>query len=223
MTRKLLILIPALILLSAMACCTAWFFAALIHVLSEEEIVLDTKVPLEPGQLSMDSTVEEWTDLAVQMLEEQGGHVSPSLGELRVNLVCSPPPQEPTLEGVYVFLDDAYFDGIVPGMRAAQVYFVRSTDAVSMQIVDLPLRRHPKRLELDAIRVGLRDALRMAQQHGGDSFQAKVKNNCRIHLRLYEYLWRISYMGGGDGLPSLEGPTIYIDARTGKVLHNQPQ
>ena len=222
MTRRRWILIPVVILLSVFMCCTACFFAALAYEIRQEgsETVLKTEVPLQPGQLPMESTVEEWYDLAVQMLEEQGWDLSPNLVEFSVHLVCSPLPQKPTLRGLYIFFHDAYFDGTMPSTKSAYMSFKPSIDAVSIEITNYPLRWHRKHLELDAIKVGWRDALRIAQQHGGDSFQARVQNLCRVGLSLDDHRWSVKYSTGGDDLPYSAGPTIRIDGRTGEVLEN---
>lgn len=222
MTRERWMLISVVTVVFVIACCLVWFLAGFVADILEDypRTIVETKVALEPGQLSMDSTLEEWYDLGVQVLEEQGWDVSPNLSQISVDLVCSPLPQEPTLRRVYMHFADAYFAGIVPSTKFARVDFEPSIDAASMEIAYQPLRWYKKYLEVARIKVGWREATRIAQQHGGDSFQGKVQNSCHIDLWLYEYRWRISYSGGGGGLSSSTGPTIWIDARTGKVLDN---
>ena len=162
----------------------------------------------------MDPTVEEWTDLAVRMLQEQVVD-SPTLTHLWMNLTCLPPPQEPTLRGVRVYFDDASSSGFLPSARFAYVWFNYTTDMVAMYAAEYPLDRPREPLQLDAVKVGWRDALRIAQQHGGDSFQTKTQDVCNINLWLGDYGWRIEYMAEG-----VEDLSISIDAGTGEVLEN---
>jgi hypothetical protein len=222
MTPQRLMVISAVTVVLVIVCCLVWFLAGFVADILEDypETILQTETIFEPGQFGIDSTINEWYDLGVRMLGEQGWDASPNLTQLSVDLVCSPLPQKPILRRVSMHFADAYFAGIVPSTKFAEMHFEPSIHTVSMEIAYEPLRWYQKHLEVGVIKVGWHEAIRIAQQHGGDSFQDKMQSVCHIDLWLYEYRWRISYSGGGDGLHPSAGPTIWIDARTGKVLSN---
>jgi hypothetical protein len=217
MTRERLMLMSAVAVILVFVCCLAWFLAGFIDTIREvySETMVETEVALEPGQLSTDSTVEEWYDLAVQMLEEQGWNVSPDLALLYARFQCMPKSQQLVLDSVHMRFAGADFTGI----KFGEIYLWPANRTASIEIAREPLRWRHANIDTTRIKIDWRQALEIGEQHAGTAFLREVEDRCLIGLQLDEYMWRVSYGDSGASSPWI-GPTICIDATTGKVLDN---
>ena len=217
MTRQRLMLISTVAGVLAIVCCLAWFWAWLVDTIREtySETVVETEVALEPSQLSTDSTVEEWYDLAVQMLEEQGWNVSPDLALLYARFQCMPKSQQLALDSVHMRFAGAYLTGI----KFGEVYLWPANRTASIEIAREPLRWRHANIDTTRIEIDWRQALEIGEQHTGTAFLKEVGDRCLVGLDLDENVWQVSYGDSGASSPWI-GPTISIDARTGKVLDN---
>jgi hypothetical protein len=217
MTRKRLMLISAVPAILVFVCCLVWFLAWLVDTIREiySETVVETEVALEPGQLSMDSTMEEWYNLGVKMLGEQGWNDSPDLALLYARFQCTPESQQPVLDSVRMWFARAYFTGI----KFGEVCLWPANGTASVEIAREPLRWRHANVDTTRIEIGWRQALEIGEQHTGTAFLREVGDRCLVGLQLDEYMWRVSYGDSGTSSPWI-GPTIWIDATTGKVLDN---
>jgi hypothetical protein len=219
MARKWWILIPVALVVLVVVCCLVWFVAGLVAAVLEDypETMLEDEAAVEPGQLSSDSTVEEWYHLAVHILEEHEWQVSPNLTGLYLSLQCAPDSHEPVLHSVHMQFADAYFVGIIPSIKFGDVYLQSANATASVAIAYHPLRWRHKEIDIATINVGWRQALEISQQQDGATFQREVGDRCTVGLNLDDHEWRVSY-GDSGASPRWIGPTIWIDARTGTVL-----
>jgi hypothetical protein len=221
MTRKRLMLISAAIAVLVVVCCLIWFLVGFVADILEDypRTILQTETALEPGQFRIDSTVTQWYDLGVHMLQEHGWDVSPDLTRLYASLQCTSKSQEPVLKNVHMQFADAYFSGIIPGIKFGDVYLRSANETASVEIAYQPLRWRHTSVDTTRIKVDWRQALEIAQQHTGSSFLREAGDRCLVGLALDRDVWEVSYGDSGASSPWI-GPTISIDARTGKVLGN---
>jgi hypothetical protein len=222
MTRQRLMLISAATVVVVIVCCFVWFLAGFVADIPEDypETILQTEVSLGPAQFGTDSTTQEWYNLSVNMLQEYEWDVSPNLTHLYAVLQCTPKSQEPVLDTVHMQFADAYFIGIVPSIKFGDVYLRSANETASVEIAYQPLRWRHTNIDTTKIEIDWRQALEIGQQHTGVAFLREVGDRCLVGLQLDEYMWRVSYGDSGVSSPWI-GPTIWIDARTGKVLDNQ--
>jgi hypothetical protein len=213
MTRQRLMLISAVLVILVFLCCLVWFLAAMLD--DYPETIVETEVAVKPGQLSMDSTLEEWYDLGVQMLQEHEWDVSLDLTHLYASLQCTSKSQELVLDTVHMQFVGANFTGI----KLGEVYLQPANGTASVQINYEPLRWRHADIDTTRIKVDWRQALEIAQQHTGSSFLREAGDRCLVGLALDRDVWEVSYGDSGASSPWI-GPTISIDARTGKVLGN---
>jgi hypothetical protein len=198
-------------------CCSVWFLAWFVDTIREiySETVVETEVALEPGQLSMDSSMEEWYNLGVQMLGEQGWNDSPDLTLLYARFRCTPESQQPVLDSVHMWFARTYFTGI----KFGEVYLQPANGTASVEIAYEPLRWRHTNIDTTRIKVDWHQALEIGRQHTGATFLTEAGDRCLVGLDLDENVWQVSYGDSGASSPWI-GPTISIDARTGQVLDN---
>ena len=211
--RQRLMLISAVLVILVFVCCLVWFLTGFIDTIREiySEQIVKTEVTLEPGQLSMDSTLEEWYNLGVQMLEEQGWDDSPDLTLLYARFQCTPESQQPVLDSIHMWFARAYFAGI----KFGEVYLRPANGTASVEIAYEPLRWRHTGINITRIKVDWRQALEIGGQHTGAAFLREAGDRCLIGLDLNENVWKVSYGDSGASSPWI-GPTISIDARTGR-------
>jgi len=195
-------------------CGVAWFAVAWVsdlEVVEEGEILVHKEVAIHPGFLPEHPTERDWYQITAQLLEDYGWDLSPNLTWLGATGPCAAYTEPDRFS---VDFADAYFDGVVPHLKSASVFFDRNANTASVWIDHQALRWRHDTLDLSKIEVGLYEALEIADRYDGQHFREDVNDKCTVSIHLNDYVWWIGYKESGE--PWSE-QWILVDSRTGEA------
>ncbi len=182
----------------------------------EDEIVLvDTCVEIDLSKIPEEPTERDWYDLAVEILKDNGWDLPTNMTGISYNAFssCEPPS---TIYASGVGFASAYFDGIIPRSKYADVDFNWITGTASVVIRSKPFVWVEKSEGIDISRmtVDCYEAFKMADDFAGREFRSRVGNACEINMSLANNRWSFRYRENGK---QWENWGIKINVFNGKL------
>lgn len=193
--------------------CIAVFTADWIEE-TEYPTLVDTTVTIDTSALPEKPTEDDWYPIALQVLEDNGWELPPNLVMLSSGIPCSPPAALQRLH-----LDFAATDlvGLIPHRKSASMYLDRTTSTAAVFIYDAgPGFALSHNLEFSEMTVGSREALEIADAHGGEELRKQMGDDCEVSIWIRKHTWEIHYHRVSEQ-PARPLLHIEIDARSGKI------
>jgi len=214
LTITILLIIIAMFIGGVLLCGAAWFAVGLVYELEEVEdpqILVEKEVAIDPGALPEHSTEQDWYRIAVQILEDHGWDLAPNLTVVSALVSCQSCPTWSRLDMDFA---DAYLHGVVPYLKMASISFDQNTNTASVLIEHQALRWRHDTLDLSKAKVGLCEALEIADRYAVRDYREDASDGCKASIFLSDHVWKISYKESGE--PWSE-QLILVDSRTGKA------
>ena len=217
--RALLVLAAAVTVPVALVSCGV--IAYLFFIVSGDlempgrQTLVSRTISLEPNLLSSEPTDRDWYEAAEIALRESGWDLDPTLTSVGSLVPCKPDPSLEIDNMVFDFVG-SYRAGLLPSVKWATVVIDRSLGSADVRVtyeVWEMARSRPD--DSWPPRVDLRDALAIADGHGGRVYREMYSDVCDASLRLSGSRWRVRYRA--DTRPGWERWWIWVDAETGEA------
>jgi hypothetical protein len=214
-SRLINVLAVVVLVVGIALCCAGTLVAGFADEFEEvdyPQVLIETEVPIDTSLLPEHPTEKDWYRITAQILEDNGWDLSPNLTMLDGFVPCQ---SYPALDRLNAHFADAYFVGVIPHLKMASVSLDQTTSTASVLITYQALRWRHDTLDLSRMKVGLREALEIADRYGGQEFRESVSDRCVVSIYVTDYEWKIGYKELGQ--PTWSDLRIQIDAKSGKA------
>lgn len=181
------------------------------QVLVDKEVAVDTRAL--PEQPSMN----DWYLLAVQILRNNGWDLAPNLTRVWALRPCEPGSELTRLEMSFA---DAYLFDLIPSLRLASVSLYPKSDRAAVLIAYQALRWRHKTLDPGELRIGLHEAIEIADRHGGQDYRETMKDKCEVVVSITGDQWIVRFRESRQS--SSTDIEIRVDAKSGKAKRLAP-
>jgi hypothetical protein len=206
----------------AILCCVVWLSVIAIKDspgVENNEILVNTKVDIDTSSLPVPPKLENWYALGWQLLQDNGWDLAPNLASVQTFAPCG--EFTPVLNDVNLDYYDAYFDGLRPCRKHGFVALDRDPGTAWVLIEYNALRwRHLPPIDFTKVKVGLQEALRIADSYKGREYRESLNDQCDVSISLGRDSWEISYRNHETS--RWEFWAILIDVGTGEVWLEEP-
>ena len=183
------------------------------------QTLVDTQVTIDTASLPPNPTIEDWYPIGLQVLQDNGWDLSPNLTGIGAITSCG---YTLALDEIQLDFTSRYFDGLRPSVKRGWVSLDRRSNTASVYISYQAMQWvRSSGIDLAEVKVGIHEALEIADQYAGQDYRESVDNKCQVRVYLGSRGWRIKYRKEEER-PQWETWTIWVDAVTGEAELEQP-